>query len=251
LKEDVKIVLKERYGMEKVDFKNYEYISIEDGKANIAFFTAKGDLNFNINSTEGIGNIKYIKEEFNLKDIGYLTQIHSDVIYHYNGQRAEGDALITDEKNIGIGVFTADCVPIMVYDRKREIIAAVHSGWKGTYTEIAAKTIDRMCKDFGSEAVDIAVYIGPHNMQCCYEIGAEVSEKFEEQELYKGIPILADNKLSMEKCIIKQCLERGVLEENIKATGICTFCNDEFELYSYRKDNLTKGRMFSLIFLRD
>lgn len=237
--------------MNKISFDDHEYISIVDGRANIAFFTAKGDLNFNISKEEGLRNIEKIKEEFKLKGIGYLSQIHSDYIHHYNGEKTRGDALYTNEKNIGIGVFTADCVPIMMYDRKKGVIAAIHSGWKGTYMEIAAKTIDRMIRDFGSEPADIAVYIGPHNRQCCYEIGEEVAVKFKERDIYSSDLVIADSKLSMEKCIIRQCLEKGVLRENIKSTEICTFCDSEHQLYSYRKDNLTEGRLFSIIYLKD
>jgi polyphenol oxidase len=237
--------------MEKTFFKDYEYVKVEDDTVNIAFFTAKGDLNFNINLEDGQKNIKMIKEEFKLQDIGYLRQIHSDEIYSYDGQIHEGDALITDIKGVGIGVFTADCVPIMMYDKNKGVIAAVHSGWKGTYTEITSKTIERMAVDYGSNPADIKVYIGPHNRECCYEIGEEVAEKFRQGANYDKSKILLNNKLSMEQCIISQCLEKGIPEKNIKSSEICTFCNSEYELYSYRKNNLSAGRLFSMIYFMD
>lgn len=247
----LKLLLKVRNVMKKAYFNNHEYISIVDGKAHIIFFTAKGDLNFNINFEEGIKNIDMVKKEFELLDIGYLKQIHSDSIYSYDGHIYRGDALITDLKTVGIGVFTADCVPIMIYDKNKGVIAAVHSGWKGTYMEITSKTIERMCIDFGSNPIDISVYIGPHNRECCYEIGEEVAEKFKQKPLYNHNKILLNNKLSMEQCIISQCLEKGVLKENIRSSEVCTFCNIEYELYSYRKNSLSNGRLFSMIYLKD
>lgn len=237
--------------MESVNLNDYQYLSTVDGKAHIVFFTAEGDLNFNINTEDGLENIKMIKEQMGLDDIGYLIQIHSDCIYPYDGQIHHGDALITDRKNIGIGVFTADCVPIMMYDRKKGIIAVLHSGWKGTYSEITSKTIDRMCSDFKSDPADIAVYIGPHNRQCCYEVGEEVLEKFREKDIYRNTGIIAGNKLSMEQCVIAQCLQKGILKENIMSTGICTYCSNEYKLHSYRRDKISNGRLFSMIFLKD
>jgi polyphenol oxidase len=237
--------------MDRVQLGDYEYIILEREKIKIVFTTSKGRFNFNIASREGLNNVEILRKQFDLEDVGYLNQIHSDSIFPYDGQIHQGDGLITDRKNTGLGVFTADCVPIMIYDGVKGVISAVHSGWKGTYMEITAKAIRKMCEEYGSRPSDLYVHIGPHNRQCCYEIGDDVKEKFAEKRLYSGCPIVIDNKLSMEQCIIRQCLSEGILRDSIETVNICTFCSKEYDLYSYRRNNTENGRLFSLIFMKD
>ena len=89
---------------------------------------------------------KSIKKDFNVRTVSYLKQIHSDKILIINEEtidkinESEGDAIITNLKNIAIGVFTADCVPVILVDENTSTIAAIHSGWKGTYKSITLKT---------------------------------------------------------------------------------------------------------------
>lgn len=227
----------------------YEFLQDSIGSANFLFSTAKGNLNFNINETEGRNNIKNLKKWFNVNDVGFLRQIHSDIVYEYDGSIHEGDAIVTDKRNIAIGVFTADCVPVLIYDKAKNVAAAVHSGWKGTLSGIIMNTLTKMKQDYGCKSEDLIAYIGPHNKSCCYEIGEDVKKLFENSDHYKNIEIINDNKLNLEKCIIEQLLLSKVHKENINAVGICTFCNKDLMLHSYRKSKENCGRMFSFIYL--
>ncbi|OFI05442.1 laccase domain protein YfiH [Clostridium acetireducens DSM 10703] len=238
--------------MEKLKFnvfnvKNYEFLVFSYNTAKFVFSTAKGDLNFHKKSLSKEKNFNILKKHFKLNEISYLNQIHSDVIYNYNGKIEEGDALITNKSNLGIGVFTADCVPVLILDSKKNIIAAVHSGWKGTLNCIVLKTLDKMIRDFDCNTENIIAVIGPHIGDCCYEVGEEVINKFKNCELYKNQNIFKGNKLSMEKCIIRQLNYKNV--NKIKTLNICTFCNKEYNLYSYRKNKDGK-RMFSFIYFK-
>jgi polyphenol oxidase len=235
--------------MEKLYIYNYEFLKDSKDKAEFVFSTARGELNFNKNLSEGIENINKVKEWFNLREIGFLNQIHSDLIYKYDGEVHDGDAIITDKKNIALGVFTADCVPILLYDKVNGVIAAVHSGWKGTLLDITGKTVDKMRQEYGVKAKDLIAYIGPHNKGCCYEVGEEVADKFMRKPNYENSPIINNGKLNLEKCIINALIEKGVLEANINTLNICTYCNKEEKLYSYRKNGESNGRLFSFIFL--
>jgi polyphenol oxidase len=229
---------------------DYEFLEAKDGNIHIVFSTAKGELDFNINKGEGIVNINKLKNWFNLDEIGYLHQIHSNIIYMYDGKIKDGDAIITDRRNIAVGVFTADCVPVMIYDKEKNIIAAVHSGWKGTLDSICSNTVLKMKNDYDCNVENLVVYIGPHNGSCCYQIGKDVEKLFFSKDIYTDLHIVESGNLNLEKCIIAQLQYSGVPLENIKSSGICTFCSKDFQLYSYRKQKEKCGRLFSFIYFK-
>lgn len=236
--------------MEKVLIDNYEFIKVSLDGAVAVFSTGKNGLDFNKNTEEGQKNIKNIKKWFDVKEVGYMNQVHSDCVITYDGEVKEGDALITNKENTALGVFTADCVPILLYDKKNKAIAAIHSGWRGTFSCIALKTIERMEKQYGTKAEDLVAYIGPHMHQCCYEVSVEIIKQFKNHDIYKGVELSDGRMLSMTKCIFHQLRTKGLKEENIKDLNICTFCDKEYELHSYRKSTNKYGRMFSFIFLK-
>ena len=236
--------------MEIETINNYEFIKFKYDNVMILFSTAKDGLNFNKNTEEGLLNLENIKTNYDLQSIGYLNQIHSDLIFNYDGNVKDGDALITDKTKTAIGVFTADCVPVILVDTSKGVIAAVHSGWKGTKALIVSKTIERLQKDYGTKAVNIRAYIGPHIGGCCYEISRELIEEFTSEDIYSNIKINDQNKLDLEKCILAQLIDKGIKKENIFTTNICTACNKQYELYSFRNSKNKQGRMFSFVYLK-
>lgn len=236
--------------MERCLVEDYEFIKIDLGEAVMVFSTAKNKLNFNKNTEEGQKNIKNIKEWFGVKEVGFLNQIHSDYVVTYDGEVKDGDSLITNKKNTAIGVFTADCVPILLYDKSNKAIAAVHSGWRGTFSCILSKTIEEMKKVYGTKAEDLVVYVGPHMHQCCYEVSEEIIDGFQNSEVYKGVDLANGRMLSMTDCIFHQLRTKELIEDNINDLNICTFCNKEYELHSYRKNTNEYGRMFSFIYMK-
>ena len=152
-----------------------DFIIIEGDKVNIVFSTAERGRSFNRNTDEGRENLDSLKKDFMAKEVVYLNQIHSDKVFVYEGNdlefiKNEGDALITDKEKVIIGAFTADCVPVILVDETKGVIAAIHSGWKGTFNSITKKTIEKMVSEFGSDSQDIKAYIGPHIRECCYEV---------------------------------------------------------------------------------
>lgn len=228
----------------------YKFIKFQDNGAEIYFSSAEGGLNFNPNNTRGIENINKLKEWFGLKGIGYLKQIHSDIVHIYDGKKTEGDAIMTNERNVAVGVFTADCVPIIIYDKANKVVSAVHSGWKGTLACIVLKSIEEMKKTYESKLKDLSIYIGPHNMGCCYEVGAELIEKFFQSKDFSKEKIINKGNLSLQDCIINQLNSVGIELNQIHLVNKCTSCSNELDLYSYRKSTNKEGRMFSFIFLR-
>ncbi|ABK61091.1 MULTISPECIES: peptidoglycan editing factor PgeF [Clostridium] len=238
----------EKFKLVKVD--DFNFLSFDDDKVGIYFSTADENLDFNKNTEEGLLNLQNLKEWFNVKEVGYLNQTHSDKIFDYDGINHDGDAIITNKKQVLIGVFTADCVPVIIYDRKKIVVAAVHSGWKGTINCIVAKTIDRLIKDYNSEIKDIKVYIGPHNMKCCYEVSEELIETFKNKDIYKDTYINDGRNLSLKQCIIKQLNDKGICDDQINKLNMCTYCSKEYSFHSYRKSKEKSGRIFSFIFIK-
>ncbi|MDD6796404.1 MAG: peptidoglycan editing factor PgeF [Clostridiaceae bacterium] len=233
-----------------------DYLIIDNKNSKVIFSTAEEGRSFNRHTEEGLKELENLKKEFNVSNLVYLNQIHSDIIYKFDGINgdeiiaSEGDAIITDVENSIIGIFTADCVPVILVDERLKVAAAIHSGWKGTFTSITAKTIQSLEKEYGSRKEDIKVYIGAHIRQCCYEVSEELKEKFiskfkiEKNKLFNG------RNLSMEECILKDLKEEGIKDNNIYSLDYCTHCSKEIKLHSYRASKGAYGRLFTFVILR-
>lgn len=159
------------------------------------------------------------------------------------------DALITNKPNIYIGVTTADCVPILIYDSKQKSVAAVHSGWRGTCSKIVSKTIEKMCEEFGSNPTDMFAVIGPSISMDAYNVGDELIDEFEKagfnaEEIFQ----LKNEKhhLDLWKANKNLLLEKGLKKENIEVSGRCTFTEHE-TFFSARKLGIKSGRMISVV----
>lgn len=191
---------------------------------------------------------------FNINNLTSNIQIHSDIVNKIDenniGQKKDGDALITNITNVPLLIFTADCVPIAIIDKKHKAIGLSHAGWRGTYDLIAKKTIDEMTKNYNTNPEDLVCIIGPSIGPCCYEVSQELAEKFNTnftnstEKLYK----IEDGKYKLDlwkvnEYIIKEC---GVKDENIINLKICTSCNSD-KFHSYRKHNQTPKRIGTIL----
>lgn len=228
---------------------DYEFIHARFGSINMVFSTAHNGLNFNKLSDKGKNNLNQLKHWFGVNDVAYINQVHSDVvqIYKEDGIIRDGDALITDKISTAIGVFTADCVPILIADTEKNVIAAVHSGWKGTLKCIVSKTIDEMIRQYDIHREDLVICIGPHIRQCCYEVSSELIDEFKSNEIYQNETISEGRMLSLEKCILVQLKKYGIKNDKIYSLGLCTSCSKKFKFHSYRRDTDKQNRLFSFI----
>jgi YfiH family protein len=155
------------------------------------------------------------------------------------------DALITNQKNMMLTVLTADCVPILLYDVQKKVIAVVHAGWRGTKERILYKTILKMQEKFDSNPKDILAGIAPAIGRCCYEVDASVSQHF--KEIDNGYDSKGDKQMLDLPYINKlQLLEAKLPPQNIEMSTICTACDVE-KYFSYRKENECSGRFVSMI----
>ena len=193
------------------------------------------------------------KYEFNHDNIVYNTQVHGADVrivesgddFTENGKEADG--LITNLRNTPLLIFTADCVPIVFYDKKQGVVALAHAGWRGTYGNIAGEMVDIMTDKYGCEVVDIKTIIGPSVSVDNYEVSYDLIEKFavlEVQDYYKEV----DGKYylnlwELNKELLKKC---GILEDNIKIIDFCTV-RDNDKFFSYRLDDATPKRIGTII----
>ena len=122
-----------------------------------------------------------------------IRQIHSNVLVVGGPASAcsepgkplgKGDGLMTDQAGVLLGIQTADCIPVLVADRRRRAVAAFHAGWRGTVKRIVENGIGRMRMEFGSRPEDLIAAIGPGILACCYAVGEEVFSEFESQFTY-------------------------------------------------------------------
>ena len=183
-------------------------------------------------------------------------QTHSDNIKLITQKKTKGweslsdaiedcDALITDVKGVVLTVLTADCVPILLYEQKKEVVAAVHAGWKGTKAQIVSKTVRKMTEMYGCDPKDIIAGVAPSIGRCCYEVGEDVAAHF--SHIPEGFtPVGKKFMLDLPFINKQQLLNAGLQEENIEMSHTCTACHvDRF--FSYRKEQGCSGRFMSMI----
>lgn len=207
-----------------------------------------------------------------------LRQIHSNLTRRVT--RADGewvmraDGLMTDDPEVMLGVQTADCVPVLVRDRRTHAVAAFHAGWRGTLKRIVEGGIGRMRLEFGSRPEDLEAAIGPAIGVCCYAVGEELRGEFLSQfsyadelfsEVYDADPVketypllfmtarapghsnLSPNlHLDLVEANRRQLMDAGLVAESIAVAYRCTHCEPE-TFFSYRAERGFCGRMMSVI----
>jgi YfiH family protein len=209
-----------------------------------------------------------------------LRQIHSDLIHRVDRVRGDrmpeqplaGDGIVTNTPGLLVTVQTADCLPIILADRKRRAVGVFHAGWRGTVNRIVEKGVGEMRKHFKSDPRDLVAAIGPGVQGCCYEVGEEVRSRFEAQfgyasSLFRQVkesdpvrekyPLLFLTArapghselpvklfLDLVEANRRQLLDAGVMAKNIEVVGPCTACHTEL-LFSYRAEKGVTGRMMA------
>jgi hypothetical protein len=197
----------------------------------------------------------YIFHEFTVKGkketVVVPKQTHSDNVltisdrdYH---NTLSADGLVTGITNMPIGIVTADCIPLLLLETQKRIIAAVHCGWRGILRNIAGKALSTIVKMGGSSSAVIAA-LGPSIGQCCYSVPEDRAQKILSK--YGSENILSTNNktyLNLPKIVVYQLEEAGVSPEAIDVIDHCTYCSKN-NMYSYRRGDIVK-RMTSYITL--
>lgn len=217
-----------------------------------------------VDPVEGRGRRERLREVFSLsaETVGTLKQVHSASVLSFEtgdgdvpgGWKREGDALWTESPGTGVGVHTADCVPILLAHRKIPAAAAIHAGWRGLAAGIVEETVRVLSVRFGESVVGgIVAAAGPCARGCCYEIGEETAEAFrglpgETEHLKKGKgpgKWIAD----LQGLALAALRGAGVPSGQMEAAGPCTVCSPRF--HSFRREKSATARQLSFLYIRD
>ncbi|MGE5693218.1 MAG: peptidoglycan editing factor PgeF [Candidatus Zixiibacteriota bacterium] len=188
----------------------------------------------------------WVQAGFEPKTPVYLKQVHSGVVVQFtNGEKPAqaltGDAIITDSKEMFIVIQVADCLPVLLFDPVKKLIAGAHAGWKGSLLGIVPEVIRQMVQR-GSQTENIRVWLGPSIHSCCYQVDVERSVLF---------PHRSDSPRHIDLTVFNQKLfeETGIQKGNIFIDPRCTACSGE-KFPSYRRDGKNAGRIFACLALK-
>lgn len=200
---------------------------------------------------------KDVAEKMQLKHIMALKQVHgvAGKVFTKSEDFAcrpyefEGDYLITSVPYAGLAIATADCLPIVMYDKKQHVVAALHAGWRGSVAGIAEKVLREMQQNFGTQPEDCAVYFGPAAGPCCYEVAEEFLENIPQAYRNRVVKERAGH-LFFDNTLYNQLqLEQlGVpAQAFVKTYALCTICSPQF--CSYRRDQERSQRQMTIVAL--
>ena len=216
-----------------------KYFFSDKTDGNLAYHV--GDIKENVDKNRQKLALKY---DYKDEDLCYMNQIHSAnvVVVDENSPKYidNCDALITKTKNLPLMVMVADCIPILMFDEVKGVIAAIHAGRNSTFLKISEITSKKMIEDFSCKTENIKVIMGPSIQKCCYEVNDELKNIVEKSF---GKEFVIGNNIDLQG-INKKLLENlGI--KNIEISSICTKCSNE-PFFSYRKEKNT-GRFAGVI----
>jgi hypothetical protein len=249
-----------------------------------------GELNLGLTAPDTTENVFENRRRF-LKEVARdpafpmvtLRQIHSALIRGVTvadateQARWRADGMITDVPGLLLAIQTADCIPVLIADRQKRVVAAFHAGWRGTLKRIVENGVGRIKVEYGSKPKDLIAAIGPGIGQCCYAVGEEVRSEFLSQftyadDLFRDVydsdpvkekyPLLfmtarAPGHSNIGPCLHldlveanrRQLMDAGISATAISVVGECTSCRTD-RYFSYRASQGFAGRMLSVVGIR-
>lgn len=214
------------------------------------------------------GQARQLQLSLGASHLEMLKQVHGrDVVVvrhgeERRGQPAEGDALISNDPGVAVAVRAADCVPLLMADRSRGVVAAVHAGWRGAVARVAVAALEALGREFGTQPRDIVAAIGPCIGACCYEVGSELVDAFAAagHERYlidrwfvappppQGAFNAPKPRLHLDVAgsTRDQLILAGVNEPDIHVAGLCTAMHLDV-LTSFRAEKEKAGRIAGAI----
>lgn len=186
-------------------------------------------------------------------NLSTTRQVHSDGLVVISVEpgpqtrtsRAKADGLLTRWPGHLLGVRTADCLPILLVDRAKRGVAAIHAGWRGTLKSIARRAVRCMTAEFASREIDIEAAIGPSIGPCCFEVGPEVASRFEKPFISGG----GSNHVDLVHATRSQLFQAGMDPEKIFSANACTHCLAR-DYFSHRRGGDGTRRMLAFVGVR-
>lgn len=162
------------------------------------------------------------------------------------------DALVTNQPDTLLTIRTADCVPVLLHDPHRKVVAAIHAGWRGAVAGIVPRTLSVMQQRFRSEPAGVRVVVGPSIGPCCYEVDEPVLRRVRRYQYWRSVIRPAGSGkgyLDLRELIQCQALEAGVEQDAVWRVNLCTACHPKL-FYSYRREGKVTRTMVSGIMLK-
>lgn len=188
-----------------------------------------------------------------------VTQVHGRAVARVRDGLAaaalaevKADGLCTDVAGAALGVFVADCVPLVLADPRTGACAAVHAGWRGVVAGVAGAAVAEMAAAYGSRPEDLRVAMGPAIGVCCFEVGEEVASAFAGLRPGGGAGVIdprsgAKPHIDLRRALTLELLGLGIPGGQIEAATFCTRCDPAGRFYSYRRDNTRTGQHLAVI----
>lgn len=252
-----------------------EYLTAENIAVPHAFTTRAGGVSSGYLASMNLGAHRGDKPEnvaqnyeiladalgFSTEKLVLTRQTHSDIVLSVSDLDAcgtdhraypESDALITNTKGVALAVFTADCTPILLYDPESGAVGAAHAGWRGTASEIAAKTVKAMQTAFGCRPEQLCAAIGPNIGPCCFQTDADVPLAMQEAfgAAAKAHIIQKDEKYYVNLKALNALSLRRAGVANIAVSAECTFCNPD-RFWSHRYHGAQRGSQGAIIVCKE
>lgn len=180
-------------------------------------------------------------------NVFFLRQVHGCVVATPPWAEApDADASVSGEPGVLLAIETADCLPVLIVDPTRRVVAAAHAGWRGTVAGVAQAAV-RALVESGSDPGRLMVSLGPSIGPCCYEVGPEVEDAFGNAGSRFFVAGAAGRKhLNVAAANRAQLEEAGVSSAHINHVALCTRCHEDL-FFSYRRDGANAGRMISVV----
>ncbi len=163
------------------------------------------------------------------------------------------DALATREIGVPLMIYTADCVPIVLYDPNEHVVGLAHAGWRGTVKNVAGALVREMAQAFDANPADFRAYIGPSIGSCCYEVGEEVVGAWNATDVPDHMSAVSQPReryhFDLWRANTLELRSAGVRTENIELAGICTKCHAD-QYFSRRAGNGHRGLFATIVELR-
>jgi polyphenol oxidase len=192
--------------------------------------------------------------EIDSQKIFYVKQIHSGKVVCIDENTKleslpEADALITNQKGIIVGVRTADCVPVLVYDAKQKVVTAIHAGYRGVLNQVIQASLKQMKESYDCCMTDLKIAIGPCVCMQHYEVGEELIQEF--KDVYDDGFVFSQEAGQKPRLDVKETAKLvlqnlGVQPDQIDDLNMCTFEHEDL-FYSYRRDKTATGRQFNFV----
>lgn len=208
------------------------------------------NLSFHVGDERGnvVENRRRFLESLGIwsEEIAVPNQCHTSTvrIARWPSVYEKCDALVTAERRVFLVVTVADCIPVLMYDRKNKVVAAVHVGWRGAASDIVQSALDSLRREFLTDFHDLIVFLGPSARSCCYDVGEDVASRFPGDFLRPS----KNGKwfLDLQGFTKAQLAQFDLLPDQIEEDGRCTICRPDL-FNSFRREGKRSGRMMGVI----